>query len=65
MSVAGSKFVGAVAWLEISANICEINAPLFEENGLVIEADNCRKNAANYREAVLALKELAEQQAKV
>lgn len=52
------KFEAAIVWLELSAAIAENNAPLYAERGMPIEAECCMKNAAGYREAISALKQL-------
>lgn len=49
-------FDSAIAELEINAQTCETNAPIWESEGNHEQAETSRKNAESYRAAIERLK---------
>ncbi len=50
-----NKHEEAIERLQISAEACEHNAPIYLANGESEQADACAKNAASYRTAIAML----------
>ena len=50
-------YESAIAQLIVSAETCEMNAPIHESEGNHEQAETSRKNAESYRAAIERLKE--------